>query len=185
MRVLLPSLLLAGCAPPPYEPEIVYVEDTDGNTRVTTDTTPSIAFLTPTPETEFVGCDYIVFETKNITLVDPAAMPEPRDGYGHVHLYYPLANDQGEATGANGYEFCPSNTCLLDPLATEIVFESGGLTQVIASLRANDHSELLDDEGENIRATLDIRFIEAPCAIIGETWDTGGADTGSEGGDTL
>ncbi len=144
------TLLLAfvACAPPPYTPP---AEDT-GDAEVPEDTGVSINITWPLPETPVTGCAMVVVEVQNLRLTDAAVNPDPVDGQGHYHLLY---DDK--------YTPCYTPYCL-------IALETPGMYTVQALVTANDHTPLLDEEGEEIRANLPLNVTPGECDL-GEPLD--------------
>ncbi|MFZ5478497.1 MAG: hypothetical protein ACOZNI_17135 [Myxococcota bacterium] len=159
MSVIL-LLHAVACAPPPYDPPVA--EDKDDETD---DDTPTITFVSPGPEGAVDGCGYVIFTVDGFTLVDPLVMPEVTPGFGHVHLYYPLATASGDLADQPGYELCPAAYCLFDPGDDETVYGDGGLVQLEAVLVQSDHNPVLDVDGVPITATREITFTDGDCAL--------------------
>lgn len=136
-------LALAACAPPPYTPP---VSDT-GDDEVVDDTGVSIEITWPLPETPVTGCAMFVVELKNLRLTDAAVNPDPVAGQGHYHLEY---DDK--------YTPCYTPYCL-------VALQTEGLYTVQAKVTGNDHVPILDEDGEEIRASLPLNVTPGECDL--------------------
>lgn len=136
-------LALGACAPPPYSPG---TGDT-GDVEDQEDTGISINITWPLPESPVTGCAMFVVEIQNLRLVDASVSPDPVDGQGHYHLLY-----DGK------YTPCYTPYCL-------VALETEGLYTVEAKVTANDHSPLLDENGNEIITELPLQVTAGECDL--------------------
>jgi hypothetical protein len=146
--------LALACAPPPLP---------------TPDTTPSISITWPLPETEIQGCTTVAVAVENFEFVDFTTNGVNAEGQGHWHVFHPA----GYAATWVPFQFVDWSTVkeTTDPYLT-------------VQLANNDHSDVLDDSGQPISASIPFTFVPGPCEATGdadtEEYDTG--DTGDTGG---
>jgi hypothetical protein len=149
------ALLLGGCAPPPYTPDVV-------------DTRPRITITWPLPESTAAGCVIATVDVENFTLVAPGGSMDP--GVGHYHLLTPA-----------GYDTCYAPYCIAD--FTSMQTDQQG--ELRALLVDSQHQAVLDENGDPYESSILFNYEASPdCAMSGgaahyDTGDTGGHDTGT------
>jgi hypothetical protein len=147
-------LLLLACSPPPYVPDSGSCDCEGTSDSVdsgdTTDTSllPSVGFAWPAQESAQSGCAMFVFDVQNFQLVDFRTNPDNVAGQGHLHVYW-----------SDYYVTCTTPYCLV---------EFGELSEddysVTVQLANNDHSDVVDDNGDVVGSRRDIRIIPGACA---------------------
>lgn len=139
-------LLSEACAPPPLP---------------TVDTTPSITITWPPAESEIQGCTTVAVDIENLILTDFTVNTENEEGHGHWHVFHPA----GYAASWKPFQFVDfsSVTETTEPYLT-------------VQLANNDHSDLLDAEGEPYTFSIPFTFVPGPCES-----DTGGAPADTAG----
>jgi hypothetical protein len=149
LRLMRPSVLVlavvAACAPPPSTPPAT---DTGGGGDVD-DGRPRFEVLWPPQERTLTGCAMFVLDIDNLELVEPAMDPPPEkvDGQGHWHV-----------TSSSSYTPCGKPFCLVS-------FEgvADGPQPFAVSLVNNDHSAILDDDGDPVEQTVLIDVVGGEC----------------------
>ncbi len=141
-------LALLGCAPPPL-PAV--------------DATPSISISWPPSEAEVVGCETVAVDIRNFELDPILPGGDNTEGHGHYHIYHP-----------KGYSACDKPYCFVDLSSVESTTDPF-FTAVLAY---NDHTELLDENGDRYEHTIPITFVPGDCATGTEETDTGDSGVG-------
>lgn len=158
------ALLLAACAPPPYQAET----GESGGSR-------GIEITWPQVETAVTNCSFIITEMYGVDYAPVVSRPgtDPVDGQGHYHLLW-----------SGGYTPCDRPYCL-------IAFEETAAVQVTAQLAQNNHTAYQDEDGNLYEDTLLLNVtvdgtgtcdLGTPNVVYGG--DTGGGDTAGDTGDT-
>lgn len=135
------------CSPPPYTPP---TEDSEGGTPSCTEPTEaelSVRTLWPKPESTQTACAMFVFDVGEFSLVDFRVNETNVPNQGHLHVYW-----------ADTYQTCIAPYCLVE--FGEIPEENYSFT---VSMANNDHSDLLDDDGNVISTELDLHVVPGTC----------------------
>lgn len=136
------------CAPPPYKPPGGGADDSGADAA--DDGRPRFEVLWPPQERTLTGCAMFVIDVDNLDLIEPAMEPPPVnvDGEGHWHV-----------SSASSYTPCGKPYCLVS-------FEGipDGPEPFAVSLMNNDHSPILDEDGDPLEQVVLIDVVGGECS---------------------